>query len=83
MRAAIIRQLGPPSVIAIDEVTHPSPSEGEILVRIAAAGVGLFDAGKLVAQVGTILPLEEVRAAHEMLAGAPHNRGKIVPKIAP
>ena len=38
----------------------------------------LFDAGKLRAQVGSVLPLVEVRQAHEMLAGAPHKRGKIV-----
>jgi NADPH:quinone reductase-like Zn-dependent oxidoreductase len=38
----------------------------------------LFDQCKLVAKVGTVLPLEEVRKAHEMLAGAPHARGKIV-----
>jgi NADPH:quinone reductase-like Zn-dependent oxidoreductase len=38
----------------------------------------LFDSGKLTTQVGTVLPLENVRAAHEMLAGAPHKRGKIV-----
>ena len=38
----------------------------------------LFDSGKLVTEVGTVLPLEEARVAHEMLAGAPHKRGKIV-----
>jgi NADPH:quinone reductase-like Zn-dependent oxidoreductase len=38
----------------------------------------LFDAGKLHAQVGSVLPLTEARQAHEMLAGAPHKRGKIV-----
>ena len=43
----------------------------------------LFDAGKLHADVGTVLPLDQAKAAHEMLAGAPHNRGKIVLKIAP
>jgi NADPH:quinone reductase-like Zn-dependent oxidoreductase len=42
----------------------------------------LFDSGKLVTQVGTVLPLEEARVAHEMLAGAPHKRGKIVLEIA-
>ncbi len=34
--------------------------------------------GQLVTQVGEILPLTKVRLAHEMLAGKPHNRGKIV-----
>ena len=42
----------------------------------------LFNRGTLVPQVGTVLPLEETRIAHEMLAGAPHKRGKIVLEIA-
>ena len=42
----------------------------------------LFDSGKLNADVGTVLPLNEARAAHEMLAGAPHKRGKIVLDVA-
>ena len=42
----------------------------------------LFDSGKLIADVGTVLPLNEARAAHEMLAGAPHKRGKIVLEVA-
>ena len=42
----------------------------------------LFDSGKLVTDVGTVLPLEEARVAHEMLGGAPHKRGKIVLSIA-
>ena len=38
-----------------------------------------LDAKELAASVGTILPLAEARAAHEMLAGEPpHQRGKIV-----
>jgi len=41
----------------------------------------LFDSGKLVADVGTVLPLEAARVAHEMLGGAPHQRGKIVLRI--
>jgi NADPH:quinone reductase-like Zn-dependent oxidoreductase len=42
----------------------------------------LFDSGKLVSNVGTVLPLEEARIAHEMLGGAPHKRGKIVLRIS-
>ena len=38
----------------------------------------LFDAGKLVTDVGTVLALEDAALAHEMLGGAPHRRGKIV-----
>lgn len=42
----------------------------------------LFDSGKLVTDVGTVLPLDKARTAHEMLGGAPHKRGKIVLSIA-
>jgi NADPH:quinone reductase-like Zn-dependent oxidoreductase len=38
----------------------------------------LFDSGKLATNVGTVLPLEKARLAHQMLGGAPHKRGKIV-----
>jgi NADPH:quinone reductase-like Zn-dependent oxidoreductase len=38
----------------------------------------LLDDRKLTAEVGSVLPLDEARKAHEMLAGAPHKRGKIV-----
>ena len=37
-----------------------------------------IDSGKLVTHVGTVLPLEDARIAHEMLAGRPHRRGKIM-----
>lgn len=38
----------------------------------------LFESGRLKADVGPVLPLEEVGAAHLMLAGMPHKRGRIV-----
>jgi NADPH:quinone reductase-like Zn-dependent oxidoreductase len=41
----------------------------------------LFDAGKITARVGSVLPLAQARHAHEMLAGAPHNSGKIVLEV--
>jgi len=41
-----------------------------------------FDSGKIVAQVGTVLPLEDAQAAHDMLSGAPHARGKLVLSVA-
>ncbi|HEX6821951.1 MAG TPA: NADP-dependent oxidoreductase [Candidatus Sulfotelmatobacter sp.] len=41
----------------------------------------LFDSGKLATNVGSVLPLEQARTAHEML-GQPHKRGKIVLSIA-
>ncbi|MGO8655305.1 zinc-binding dehydrogenase, partial [Rhizobium ruizarguesonis] len=49
------------------------------LVEIAA----MVDAGALVTQVGTVLPLSEAIAAHEMLEGTrPHAKGKIVLTVA-
>jgi len=41
----------------------------------------LFDRGRLITDVGTVLPLEDARISHEMLAGRPHRRGKIVLNI--
>ena len=41
----------------------------------------LFDAGRITARVGSILPLSEARQAQLMLAGAPHKPGKIVLEI--
>ena len=41
----------------------------------------LFDAGRITARVGSILPLSEARQAQYMLAGAPHTPGKIVLEI--
>jgi NADPH:quinone reductase-like Zn-dependent oxidoreductase len=38
----------------------------------------MFERGKISARVGSVLPPEEARRAHEMLAGAPHEPGKIV-----
>ena len=44
MKAARIHEFGSPDVIRIDDVAPPTPNEGEILVRVAAAGVGPWDA---------------------------------------
>jgi NADPH:quinone reductase-like Zn-dependent oxidoreductase len=43
---------------------------------------GLLESGTVRPQVGSVLPLAQVRVAHEMLAGAPHERGKIVLNVA-
>lgn len=43
MRAAVIHETGPPEVIRIEELPDPEPGEGEILVRVEAAGINRFD----------------------------------------
>jgi NADPH:quinone reductase-like Zn-dependent oxidoreductase len=52
------------------------------LVSVTTAGLiqiaDLLDSGQLTTHVGEGLPLAAARLAHEMLAGKPHKRGKIV-----
>lgn len=75
-----------PGGIIVSSVSPPPQNAGFrsafFLVDVTATRLGtlgrLFDSRKLVAEVGTVLPLEEARVAHEMLAGTPHKRGKIV-----
>ena len=54
MKAGRIHYFGPPNAIVIDEIPRPTPKEGELVVRVAAAGVGPWDAllreGKSVVQ---------------------------------
>jgi NADPH:quinone reductase-like Zn-dependent oxidoreductase len=44
MKAARIHQFGPPEVISLDELPQPTATGNEVLVRVAAAGVGPWDA---------------------------------------
>jgi NADPH:quinone reductase-like Zn-dependent oxidoreductase len=75
-----------PGGILVSVVSPPPQTAGFraafFLVDVTATRLGtvarLFDNRKLTAAVGSVLPLEEAGRAHEMLAGAPHKRGKIV-----
>jgi len=44
MKAARIHRFGPPDVIELDDLPQPAPDRDEVLVRVAAAGVGPWDA---------------------------------------
>jgi NADPH:quinone reductase-like Zn-dependent oxidoreductase len=44
MKANQIHQYGSPDVITFEEIEKPVPGEGEVLVRVKAAGVGPWDA---------------------------------------
>ncbi|MET0791678.1 MAG: NADP-dependent oxidoreductase, partial [Polyangiaceae bacterium] len=44
MKAIRIHQFGAPDVITLEELPRPEPDDLEILVRVAAAGVGPWDA---------------------------------------
>jgi NADPH:quinone reductase-like Zn-dependent oxidoreductase len=54
----------------------------EVTTRRLEKLTELFDHGELKARVGTMLPLDQARKAHEMLGGAPHKGGKIVLRVA-
>ncbi|HZD79775.1 MAG TPA: NADP-dependent oxidoreductase [Actinomycetota bacterium] len=60
MRAVTVREFGPPEVLRVEEVPRPQPGEGELLVRVHAAGVNPVDAGvrsgRARALVGAELP---------------------------
>jgi NADPH2:quinone reductase len=43
MKAAAIDRYGPPSMIKLHEQDVPEPGSGEVLIRLAAAGVGSWD----------------------------------------
>ena len=52
------------------------------LVKVTSEGLtriaDMIDEGRLTTCVGEVLALSDARVAHEMLAGRPHKRGKIV-----
>jgi NADPH:quinone reductase-like Zn-dependent oxidoreductase len=43
MTAGWIHRFGPPAVIEIEQIPIPQPGEGEVLLRVEAAGVGPWD----------------------------------------
>ena len=44
MKAARIHNFGGPEVIVLEDVPRPMPATGDVLVRVAAAGVGPLNA---------------------------------------
>jgi NADPH:quinone reductase-like Zn-dependent oxidoreductase len=43
MRAVVMRETGGPDVLRLDEVPDPEAAQGEVLVRVEAAGVNHYD----------------------------------------
>ena len=79
-----------PGGVLVSSVETPDPVKASqhhvrgvfFLVRVSSPTLArladLVVTGELVTAVGTVLPLTYARLAHEMLAGKPHSRGKIV-----
>ena len=88
--------LAKPGGIVVSVVSPPNDGRAEeyrvrsdyFIVDVSSAQLTrlgeMVDTEELVTSVGTVLPLAEARAAHEMLAGErPHERGKIVLRVNP
>jgi NADPH:quinone reductase-like Zn-dependent oxidoreductase len=43
MKAVLINSYGGYDVLTVDEVPHPTPREGEVLIRVHASSINLFD----------------------------------------
>jgi len=54
MKAVRVHRFGPPEVISFDDVPKPEPGRGEVVVRVAAAGIGPWDA--LIRSGKSVLP---------------------------
>jgi NADPH:quinone reductase-like Zn-dependent oxidoreductase len=82
-----------PGGVLVSAVSAPDPQKAAqhgvralfFLVEVSSARLeqiaALIEAGELTTSVGDVLPLSDVRIAHEMLAGKPHKRGKIVLRV--
>jgi len=86
-RERSFRVVKPGGIVVSVVSTDPMPQHSDIravffYVEVTTSRLNtiskLLDEGTLVPRVGTVLGLTEARTAHEMLAGAPHQRGKIV-----
>ena len=89
-RERAAKTVKPGSIVVSATAMNPVTSRSDVrsvffYVEVTTARLDtisdLFERGKLKTQVGTVLPLDEARRAHEMLAGAPHARGKIVLRV--
>lgn len=81
-----VSALKPGGKLVTSVSTQPLPAEAiffyaEVTTARLQTLTTLFDAGRITARVGSILPLSKARDAQLMLAGAAHKPGKIVLQI--
>jgi NADPH2:quinone reductase len=43
VRAVVLHETGPPEVLRVEEVPAPTPADGEVLIRVEAAGINHYD----------------------------------------
>jgi 2-desacetyl-2-hydroxyethyl bacteriochlorophyllide A dehydrogenase len=80
MRAVVIRELGPPEVLRVEDIPVPEPGPGEVLVRVRACGLCYHD---VVVRNGTQRRLVELpRIEGHEIAGEVVEVGEGVHRIA-
>ena len=57
MNAIRLHQFGPPENLRYEQIDPPEPGDGEVAVRVAAAGVHLLDASLRAGKIGPPTPL--------------------------
>ena len=63
MKAAVIREFGPPEVLQVEEIATPEPQPGNLVIKILAAGVNRFDHYIREGSVTSELPFPHVLGA--------------------
>jgi NADPH:quinone reductase-like Zn-dependent oxidoreductase len=75
VRAVVIRETGGPEVLQVEDVPDPEPGEGEVLVRVDAAGVNRFDLNQ---RAGGASKLPLVMSSFGIAAGERVDTGELV-----
>lgn len=87
MRAVVFDQYGAPEVLRVEEMTTPSPSEGKVLVKVAATSVNLSDWESLIGSPGYVrfdgLTKPRRRVLGSDIAGVVVQVGEGVTRFAP
>jgi NADPH:quinone reductase-like Zn-dependent oxidoreductase len=83
MQAIRFHEYGPPDVFRLDEVTRPEPGEGEVLVRVSAAGVNPIDWKLRAGYLQAFMPVELPHTPGFDLAGTVEAVGADVTAFAP
>ena len=83
MRAVRFHEYGPPDVLVLDEVPRPEPGEGEVLIRVHAAGVNPVDWKFRAGYLRQFVPLELPSTPGLDVAGTVEAVGPGVEGLAP
>lgn len=83
MRAARFHEYGPPEVLVVEEAPRPEPQEGEVLIRVHAAGINPFDWKLRAGYVQKFMPVQLPYIPGVELAGTVEAVGQNVAGFTP